>query len=462
MAAPAAGALTRALHGLGKDLRFGEVLAQKAGAASGPEEAFAQLLALLQSGTPPAAVVERLGRHIAALAARALPGANDAGAPPGTGPPRVASQEALALAQRLIDLVSGLARGAPAKAGQQNRFSGQLLDADPAKELPAQQNTGPTGIASLVASLLSVAAVSPHAQPAQAAAPQPVGRVHVNAKVPLAEPPPVPAQGADLLGRILMRAAKADAQINAPAAAPSVARPPEAQAARVSPAPAQLFERLLALVAQAAPREAGGGGAKELVASAGATRSMRPPPVSHEHAFPSMLAQGTSLPADRPATFLGPVNTPAPHSTADAQSILEQVVQGIVLRNFGASSQIRIRLHPEHLGDVSLKLTVNGDRIDASIVAQNGDVRAALLANQQSLARALSDSGLSLGTFAVDVSGGNADSQRRRSGTPEDQRRALVGSFPGGDEAPVLWLDASTGPPLLAPAQQHWLFNTLA
>ena len=74
-----------------------------------------------------------------------------------------------------------------------------------------------------------------------------------------------------------------------------------------------------------------------------------------------------------------------------------------------------MRLQPEHLGDVSLKLTVTGSTITASIIAQNADVRHALLSNQQQLARSLAEAGLSLGKFSVDVSGGNPGFSQQQS-----------------------------------------------
>lgn len=119
-----------------------------------------------------------------------------------------------------------------------------------------------------------------------------------------------------------------------------------------------------------------------------------------------------------------------------------------------------MRLQPEHLGDVALKLTVTGNTITANVIAQNAHVRDLLLNNQQQLARSLADAGLSLGNFSVDVSGGNAGFTQQQ--TP--QQRAFVhangfGHALATEEEP--WADSRFGPPLL-PAGKALVLNYLA
>jgi flagellar hook-length control protein FliK len=146
--------------------------------------------------------------------------------------------------------------------------------------------------------------------------------------------------------------------------------------------------------------------------------------------------------------------------TIDPQSVIEQVVKGIVLRNFGTTSEVRMRLQPEHLGDVSLKLTVSGSTISANIVAQNADVRDMLLTNQQQLARTLAEAGLSLGNFSVDVSGGNAGFSQQQTAQQRSLGKASslhVGAIAEDDT----WADSRFGPPVLAGAKP-WVLNYLA
>ncbi len=187
-------------------------------------------------------------------------------------------------------------------------------------------------------------------------------------------------------------------------------------------------------------------------------------PVTH------LSTSSNTQPVNAPAfsTALTNVSAPAAQAAApaatpytiDPQSVIEQVVQGISLRNFGTSSQVRMQLQPEHLGDVSLKLTVNGNTISANIVAQNADVRDMLLANQQQLARTLSEAGLSLGNFSVDVSGGNAGFTQQQTAHQHSigKTSALHLGSTAEDDAPT---ESRFGPPVLAGAKS-WVLNYLA
>ncbi len=107
-----------------------------------------------------------------------------------------------------------------------------------------------------------------------------------------------------------------------------------------------------------------------------------------------------------------------------------------------------MRLQPDQLGDVSLKLTVTGNTITANVIAQNAHVRDLLLQNQQQLARSLSDAGLSLGNFSVDVSGGNAGFTGQQAQQQHAQVKGAFGiALAGEDEQ---WTDPRFGPPLVA------------
>jgi|GEM_PF-2622932 len=93
---------------------------------------------------------------------------------------------------------------------------------------------------------------------------------------------------------------------------------------------------------------------------------------------------------------------------ADVHGVVEQIVAGLTVRRLENGSQIRLRLVPDHLGEVTLKLSLEGTTLTATALAQSPDVRDLLLANQQSLARSLAGHGITLGGFSVDVSGGDA------------------------------------------------------
>jgi flagellar hook-length control protein FliK len=108
---------------------------------------------------------------------------------------------------------------------------------------------------------------------------------------------------------------------------------------------------------------------------------------------------------DRAAPVAAPpaVATPAP---IDDSAIADQVLRGAFMRNVGESSEIRLRLVPDSLGDVNVKLVVSDGAVTAHVVAETPEVRDALVAAQPQLTKSLAEAGLKLTGFTVDVSGG--------------------------------------------------------
>jgi len=177
----------------------------------------------------------------------------------------------------------------------------------------------------------------------------------------------------------------------------------------------------------------------------------------------------TSLPA-APAPTVGIANTngPAPIAfdaslfatppsyapqSADRYAVVEQVLKGISVRNLGgvSNSEVRLRLVPEHLGDVNVKLVVTNGGVNATVVAANSDVRDTLIANQQHLARSLESAGLKLTGFSVDVSnGGFAGFQHQQQQQPSATRGAVDSEFDDSDVQADLAIAAT---PSFAPPQ---------
>jgi flagellar hook-length control protein FliK len=110
----------------------------------------------------------------------------------------------------------------------------------------------------------------------------------------------------------------------------------------------------------------------------------------------------TTVGASTTAQTTSPVATPP--QPVDANAVVDQVLAGISMRNLSDGSQtVRMRLIPESLGSVTVNLSVQGNAVNATLMAQNTDVRDALLANQQALARSLADAGLKLAGFTVNL-----------------------------------------------------------
>lgn len=124
-----------------------------------------------------------------------------------------------------------------------------------------------------------------------------------------------------------------------------------------------------------------------------------------------------------------PTYTP---QNADRYAVVEQVLKGLSIRNLGgiSNAEVRIRLAPEHLGEVNVKLVINSGQVSATVVAANADVRDTLVANQQHLARSLESAGLKLSSFNVDVSnGGFAGFQHQQQQQPSATRGSVAEAF---------------------------------
>ena len=176
----------------------------------------------------------------------------------------------------------------------------------------------------------------------------------------------------------------------------------------------------------------------------------------------------TSLPgAPAPTVGIANTNGPAPIAfdaslfaappsyapqSADRYAVVEQVLKGISVRNLGgvSNSEVRLRLVPEHLGDVNVKLVVTNGGVNATVVAANSDVRDTLIANQQQLARSLESAGLKLTGFSVDVSNGGFAGFQHQQQQPSATRGAVASEFDDSDVQADLAIAAT---PSFAPPQ---------
>ncbi len=121
-------------------------------------------------------------------------------------------------------------------------------------------------------------------------------------------------------------------------------------------------------------------------------------------------ATAAAMPFAIVADHTAPTPTAKPtSSTVDNDAIIEQVLTSMSVRSTAdGTSTVRMRLHPEDLGDVSIKLTVSGGVVDAALTAHSADAQTALAGGQAQLAKTLADSGLKLQSFSVGLAGGGA------------------------------------------------------
>jgi flagellar hook-length control protein FliK len=147
----------------------------------------------------------------------------------------------------------------------------------------------------------------------------------------------------------------------------------------------------------------------------------------------------------------------------DPNAVVDQVLQGIQMRTLPDGSQtVQMRLVPESLGSVTVNLQVNNGSVNATLLAQNTDVRDALLANQQALARSLADAGLKLSGFTVNLANQNQYQQQQQANQSRfgTTRRFLGITSSSADEQTVAAVP-SYGPTSTQIAALQWL-NALA
>jgi flagellar hook-length control protein FliK len=210
-----------------------------------------------------------------------------------------------------------------------------------------------------------------------------------------------------------------------------------------------VFQRLISIIAEHGAAQSDANADKQFSQNFAADQTGTSVTTSHQTQANLPAAATFSNQVVSASAPAGPAQTASPlYAAIDPHAVIEQLVKGITMRNFGTTSEVRMRLQPQHLGDVALKLTVTGNTIAANVVAQNSHVRDLLLANQQQLARTLSEAGLSLGNFSVDVSGGNAGFTQQHA--QQQRASARPGAFDAGlTGEDGQWTDPRFGPPLV-------------
>jgi hypothetical protein len=386
-----------------------------------------------------------------------------------TGPPGSNAERASALVsrfRRIAELATGVIN---ADQGQPIRtISGTSLDAAPAKANPAPTTDGILRSA-LDALASNAPAASPVPDPALVASAAPValaapaagdGRV-----VALSAPLQAIASGGDtLLGRVITRAMNADAQSSASAAdtrAGATASGVFTVHPDTDPAAANVLNDFLSAFASAArnsvppaPATAAGIDAPRPDSTHGDGLTAPLPPVSAQPPqstppFAIAIAHESALVAPAP-----PAPAVSPAQTVDANAVVDQMLRGMAIRTTDGQSEVRLRLVPENLGDVSVKLVVSGGSVDASITAHTADAQTALAGGQNQLAKTLADAGLKLQSFTVGLAGDFAGS--RDQSRPNDtwnrpgSRRIGGGESVNTDEPDDASLLAvpSFGPPI--------------
>ena len=301
----------------------------------------------------------------------------------------------------------------------------------------------------------------------------------------------VQSQPGDILGRMIARAAVASARLDSPAVTTAaVASAPAQKTAASQDTPASAtqpsavrasLDSLVGAIVTAARSSGGntasggfGGQGSNLLSygqfmlaqSGGAAKLSSLVSDGGSFAQQTNALAGPAFQMSNSGQLLAMPQAPAaPYTSVDANSVIEQVIKGMQVRSLGPdNSEMRMRLSPENLGDVAVKLSTSGGNISATITAQSADVRDVLLANQSQLQRSLADAGLKLQNFSVNVSGGgpNGFAQHQDLARNAGARRVAF-HLGSSDETQndVLPATPTFGPPLAA-VQTLGLLNYLA
>jgi flagellar hook-length control protein FliK len=168
---------------------------------------------------------------------------------------------------------------------------------------------------------------------------------------------------------------------------------------------------------------------------AAALSSMAPSGPAPEGSAGSAPTPVFTLPhATAPATIAAPVAVaaPAPMTDVDAENV-HNLVQAMRVTAKAGGWEATVRLRPEHLGEVTIALRVEGNNVSAVVQAESAGVRQWLMDQEQAVRSGLSEHGLQLDRFAV-----SRDGQRREADghahEQQQQRRRAPRQAPNGAE----------------------------
>jgi flagellar hook-length control protein FliK len=127
------------------------------------------------------------------------------------------------------------------------------------------------------------------------------------------------------------------------------------------------------------------------------------------------------------------------------ESIVGQTVRSVILSARGGSSELRVRLWPEHLGELHLRLVFKDNVLTLDLNTQSTVVKNVIEGNLAQLRYALQHNGVDVGKVSVMVDPDLASGGRFSRQTPvfhpfEDRwHRSFSGQQPEQDSSPAHW-----------------------
>lgn len=105
------------------------------------------------------------------------------------------------------------------------------------------------------------------------------------------------------------------------------------------------------------------------------------------------------------ASFALKENTKAEKADAERsikrEEVIKQIINHVELKNFAGKSELTIKMNPEFLGSMKMRLMFEGDKVSAEFNTTSAEVRQALEESTEELSNALAENGVKVGKINV-------------------------------------------------------------
>ncbi len=135
-------------------------------------------------------------------------------------------------------------------------------------------------------------------------------------------------------------------------------------------------------------------------------------------------AHGTSVVPNTDPSFITLKNG----ETMPMARVVDQTIQHLNLHARGDSSIVTVRLHPEELGELNIRMVMEGDQLKLQIQAQNQQVREILEQNFPRLRTAMEEQGVTVEDFQVSFGNSDAEEHARSQSGDDFSQRSREGS----------------------------------
>lgn len=137
-----------------------------------------------------------------------------------------------------------------------------------------------------------------------------------------------------------------------------------------------------------------------------------------EQSAPDTFSQIMQVSSNEKAVSAQPVIDSESLPPADTQHIIEQIVEQAKVQFKPKNSEMIIKLKPEHLGELTLKVVVENQNITATFHSNNAEVRSVIEASLNQLKQEMSNAGLKVNYVGVYAGLGDMFSNNQREQHP--------------------------------------------